>query len=83
MEDRSIILDDAFTFYVCNPDCARELLQQTRAHKDALAGLRGEFTEAEIDAMAVAAAAEQLEHDYPEEYQAARDALESLGEATA
>jgi hypothetical protein len=83
MEDRGIVVNDAFTFYVCNPDLARELLQQTEAFKTALSGQRDEFTEAELDNMAISAASEQLSAppvsgDYREEYEAARDALKSL-----
>jgi hypothetical protein len=79
----NIVLEDAFTFYVCNPNLARELLQQTEAFKAALSGQRDEFTDAELGNMAISAASEQLsappfQGDYREEYEAARDALKSL-----
>jgi hypothetical protein len=81
---------DSFTFYVSNPDRAQDLLRQTGAFKTALAGLEKKDFDAigfgvfEIDAMAISAACEQLDlevphEDYRKEYEAARDALVSLG----
>jgi hypothetical protein len=55
----NLVLEDAFTFYVCNPEEAAELLQQAADFKAGLGVV-------------------DIQGDYQEEYEAARDALASL-----